>query len=208
MTKLRVLCLHGYHGNGDVLRGQMRGWASELDPLAELVYGDAPSIARGDFGWWHAVADTAAAGDPRAKRYRGWSRTRAWIARQVAERGPFDGVFGFSQGAALAALLVALPALGPAAAPPAFGFAIMVGGFQSNDARHAPWFAAGALAVPSLHIIGRADSIVAPGASHALAARFAAPVIVEHDGGHVIAATPAVREASRQFLTGMARRPR
>jgi hypothetical protein len=205
MTKLRMLCLHGYHGNGEVLRGQMRGWAGALDDLAELVYVDAPSLALGDFGWWHAKADTAAPGDPSARRYRGWSRTRVWIARLVAERGPFDGVFGFSQGAALAALLVAASVGGPDAGRLPFRFGIMVGGFPSQDARHAPWLA-GELAAPSLHVIGRADSIVAPQASRALAARFAAPVIAEHAGGHVIADTPAVRAASRQFLTRMARR--
>jgi len=204
MTKLRVLCLHGYHGSGEVLRGQLRGWAREVAELAELVCVDAPSIADGDFGWWHARADVPAPGAPPVKRYRGWSRTRAWIARYVAEHGPFDGVLGFSQGAALAALLVALAVVEPA---PLLRFAIMIGGFQSADARHAPWFAAGPLAVPSLHVIGRADSIVSPAASHALAARFAAPVVVEHDGGHVIADTPAVRTASRAFLTHMARRP-
>lgn len=70
MTKLRVLCLHGHHGNGEVLRGQLRGWASQLDALAELAYVDAPSIAPGDSGWWRAVWDDAAPGDARAKPRR------------------------------------------------------------------------------------------------------------------------------------------
>ena len=52
--------------------------------------------------------------------------------------GPrFDGVFGFSQGAALAGLLTAVQESG--GAPPGFdfGFAVMVGGFTSDLPKHA-----------------------------------------------------------------------
>src|SRR5204863_205606 len=108
---------------------------------------------------------------------------------------PFDGVLGFSQGAALAALLVGVAAMERAAAgatgsPLAFDFAVMVGGFVSADAEHAPLYQAlRAAEVPSLHVIGRADRVVSPEASRALAARFAGARVVEHDGGHVMAAT-------------------
>src|SRR5689334_19339744 len=54
--KLRILCLHGYHGSAQILRSQLGPLASSLEPLVELVYVDAPSLAAGDFGWWHAVA--------------------------------------------------------------------------------------------------------------------------------------------------------
>ena len=36
-------------------------------------------------------------------------------------------------------------------------------------------------------------------ASHDLATRFQDPVILEHDGGHVVAATPEIAGAARQF---------
>lgn len=204
-TRLRILALHGYHGSADLLRAQLRPLASALDPVADLVCVDAPALAAGDFGWWHAVpdGDAPAGAEPQRLRYRGWSNTRDRLLARCGQDGPFDGVLGFSQGAALAALLVALCALDPdgAGRHARFGFAILVGGFQSKDARHAPLYdVPGGIAVPSLHLIGRADTIVPGRASHALAARFAAPVIVEHDGGHVIAGTPEVRAAVRQFL--------
>ena len=109
MEKLRVLCLHGYHGNAQILRGQLVRLANGLDGLVEFVCLDAPSLAAGDFGWWRAEAAEMGAGvGGCAKRYKGWQKTRDAIVSAFAVQGPFDGVFGFSQGAVLASLLVGL----------------------------------------------------------------------------------------------------
>src|SRR5262245_20185651 len=76
--RLRILCLHGYHGSGAILRRQMATWPDELASLADFVYVDAPSLADGDFGWWHAVdseqdpaSDDPGVGD-RHRHYKGW----------------------------------------------------------------------------------------------------------------------------------------
>src|SRR5689334_5395116 len=53
--RARILCLHGYHGSASALRAQMGSLVEELEPLAELVFADAPSLAASDYGWWHAV---------------------------------------------------------------------------------------------------------------------------------------------------------
>src|SRR5580704_11962048 len=94
MSTTRILCLHGYHGSAAILRRQMSPVAAALSADVELVYIDAPSLASGDFGWWH-------------EGFRGWERTRDWMIELVGVQR-YDGVFGFSQGAALAGLLVAL----------------------------------------------------------------------------------------------------
>jgi predicted esterase len=183
---VRILGLHGYHGSAALLRRQAEPLARALAPVAELVCVDAPALADGDFGWWHAAP---------GGRYRGWTRTRTWLAAYLAAHGPFDGVLGFSQGAALAALLVAERA--------DFRCAILIGGFASRDPRHARLFErAAGIATPSLHVLGRSDPVVPPEASRGLASRFRAPVIVEHPGGHVIADTPAVHAAARAVVTG------
>jgi hypothetical protein len=49
-------------------------------------------------------------------------------------------------------------------------------------------------------MIGRADNIVPGEASRALAARFANPLLLEHNGGHVIASTAEARATFREFL--------
>jgi predicted esterase len=209
--RLRILCLHGYHGSAEVLRQQLAPLAEGLGALAEFVYVDAPTIARGDFGWWHAVVagHPARRGDPGvppgARRYQGWSGTRAFIVSLFEKEGPFDGVLGFSQGSALTGLLVGLRALDgkpTAERPLAFDFAMLVSGFVSADPDLANLYAAAeSYALPSVHIIGRSDFVVPSEDSRELAAKFEDPLILEHAGGHVIAATPDVRKRVAEFLT-------
>src|SRR5260221_3974653 len=53
MRDLRILCLHGCHGSAMILRRQMEPLAAALPASVEFVYVNAPSLATGDFGWWH-----------------------------------------------------------------------------------------------------------------------------------------------------------
>jgi pimeloyl-ACP methyl ester carboxylesterase len=197
MRTLRLLCLHGYHGSAEILRRQLQPLVRDCPVPLDLCYVDAPSLADGDFGWWHL-------------NFRGWERTRDWAVDLFAREPRFDGVFGFSQGAALAALLVGLRA--PAGQvtserPLSFDFAMMASGFRSDSPRHAELFARrDSFALPSFHLLSRSDPIVATADSRALAEEFPAPVVVEHDGGHVIASTPPVRATFAQFLTEIATR--
>jgi Serine hydrolase (FSH1) len=43
MRKIRILCLHGYHGSGAILRDLMRPLVGGLPANIEFVYVDAPS---------------------------------------------------------------------------------------------------------------------------------------------------------------------
>ena len=212
-NRLRILCLHGYHGSAATLRSQMASLVDGLDSLAEFVCIDAPSLAVGDFGWWHAKAEQNAATaedagvGPKPKYYSGWQRTRAEIVAAFARLGPFDGLFGFSQGAALTALLVGLRApdgIATAAKPLSFDFAVMVGGFPAADPDLSKIYdEMRSYRLPSLHIIGRSDRIVPAEVSRELARRFFHPQFLEHDDGHVVAATPEVRAGFRSFLEQM-----
>jgi fermentation-respiration switch protein FrsA (DUF1100 family) len=188
----------------------MTTWPDELASVAELVYLDAPSLAAGDFGWWHAVdaerapaSDDPGLGGPR-RHYEGWARTRDAIVSAFETQGPFDGVLGFSQGAALAALLVGLraPDGGATAKQPLrFDFAIVVSGFACNDRELARLYErSDAYDLPSLHVIGREDAVVPSGESRRLASRFRAPVVLEHGGGHVVPAAPDVVARVRAFV--------
>ncbi len=216
MKRLKILCLHGYHGSAATLRNQMADLVRGMDRLAEWVYVDAPSLAVGDFGWWHATADTrvVAARDagvgPGSKHYQGWARTREALVGVFKTEGPFDGVFGFSQGAALTSLLVGLrasPGLRTSDKPLRFDFAIMVGGFPVADPELAKLYGgAPCYQLPSLHLVGRSDGIVPIEASKVLASKFAQPLIVEHDGGHVVAATSQVCQRVSGFLGAMTQR--
>ena len=186
MSDLRVLCLHGYHGSGAILRDQMETLTNSLPANIELVYVDAPSRATGDFGWWHEGFD-------------GWERTRDWAIELVCAGPRFDGIFGFSQGAALAGLLTAVKESGSAPPEFRFDFAIMVGGFTSNQPRHTEMLRH-KLTTPSAHVIGRSDMVVPLKDSLRLADRFTNPLIIEHPGGHVVPGHDGVAGPIAQFL--------
>lgn len=209
MKKLRILCLHGYNGSASTLKYQIRGLASAMAPYADLVFIDAPSLFEGDFGWWHAVQDNRSGESDHAigfgdKYYKGFARTLDAIVKTFQDQGPFDGVFGFSQGSALTGILAGLRAPDGIATkdkPLIFDFAMMVGGFPSADKKLARLYQnLESYDLPTLHIIGRSDSIVAPKLSRDLAARFPAALILEHSGGHVIADSDAVKAEVVKFL--------
>ena len=192
MRDLRILCLHGYHGSAVTLRRQMAPLAATLPSTVELVHVDAPSLARGDFGWWH-------------EGFSGWERTRDWVLELLRTGPRFDGLFGFSQGAALTGLLAAYRESDPAAAADLdIDFAIMVGGFTSPFAEHADLFRH-KLTLPSAHVIGRSDGIVPRPDSLLLADRFAGPLVIQHPGGHIVPGEPAVTTPIVEFLTGFQR---
>ncbi|MCU1644144.1 MAG: hypothetical protein JWN03_4419 [Nocardia sp.] len=189
MRKLRMLCLHGYHGSAAMLRRQIAPLAGDFGPGVELVFVDAPSLARGDFGWWH-------------NGFRGWEDTRDWAVELLSTGPGVDGVFGFSQGAALTGLLAAVRE--NSSPPLPFDFAIMIGGFTSPAPQHAQLFGS-KLALPSVHVMGRSDTIVPMRDSLALADRFADPLVLEHRGGHVIPGESAIAVPIAAFLADRAR---
>jgi Serine hydrolase (FSH1) len=179
----RILCLHGYHGTGAILRRQMSGLVSALPEPMELVFPDAPSLRRSDFGWWHPG-------------FAGWESSRDAVLSQLRSE-PFDGVFGFSQGAAMAGLIAAVQN----AEEPSrlFDFVILVSGFTSQLPEHARLFES-PIDLPSLHIIGRSDTIVSPRESAALTARFADPVVLEHPSGHVVPSSGEIADRVARFI--------
>lgn len=123
----------------------------------------------------------------------GWETSLAHLRRIVSEQGPFDGVLGFSQGAAVAAALcrysTTAKALGDENAF-AFRFAVLCSGFLSpaegrqEANRHL-------IDLPSLHVFGSLkgnDRQIEVAESERLAERFEPRhrVVVRHSAGHII----------------------
>jgi pimeloyl-ACP methyl ester carboxylesterase len=183
MSDLRILCLHGYHGNAEIMRRQMAALASSISDV-EFVYVDAPSLAVGDFGWWHSPAN-------------GWDRTREWALDIFTTQPRFDGVFGFSQGAAFTGLLAGMQQ--EPGSTIRFDFAVMVGGFKNDARQHADLYRR-KLTMPSLHIIGHTDGVIPPHESEDLAEQFENPVVLYHGGGHVVPADHALVSGVAKFL--------
>jgi len=205
MRSLRILCLHGYRGNADRLRNQLRAIYSVKESPARFECVNAPSLSQGDFGWWHAMPEAPTPGaelTARPMSYKGWPRTQACLASIFKNKGPFDGVLGFSQGACLTSLLVGMRGLAnPDGAEIAFDFAIMIGGLVSSDRQHAELYERRqSYDLPSLHVMGGNDVVVPPTRSRQLADRFVRPTIFQHDGGHVIPRHRSFSEAFARFL--------
>ncbi|KAM3854891.1 esterase OVCA2 [Vipera latastei] len=197
--ELRLLCLHGYGQSARRFRARTGALRKALRGRAELLYLDAPhrlpaqpegEEGEAPRGWWlEAGPEPGPEAEPEAA-------LRA-VAAALAALGPVDGLLGFSQGAALAGLVCALRERGDGRFP--FRFALLVAGFPAGAAA-AEGAAAGALRVPSLHVFGRADRVIPAAESRALAARFAHPVLLAHEGGHFVPAAAAQRAAYLGFL--------
>ncbi|KAL1528875.1 hypothetical protein AB1Y20_010198 [Prymnesium parvum] len=196
-AKLKVLCLHGYSQNAASLRDKSGGFRRAMKKsLFEFAYVDGPfgctangePIADADAdplrrAWWRGVS------------YEGWSTTLESL-EALWEKEQFEGVFGFSQGAAMAAILCGhMKHRKPK-------FAIFVSGFVPRHPEPANRLLLG-VDVPSLHVIGQSDGIVTPDRSRALADIFADAMIIEHAGGHTIPSGANVRQQVASFLEGI-----
>ncbi|RKP27755.1 serine hydrolase FSH [Syncephalis pseudoplumigaleata] len=200
-TPLRILCLHGYMQNGQVLRRKMGVLRKKLKTTAELVFVTAPhpvpmpanitdeerarlqklydSDELHPYAWWTASDD--------GTKYRGADEAFDKIKTTLAQEGPFDGIFGFSQGAVFASMLASVYGvpdhpLRCGSRHPAFRFAIMVSGFKARSPDYHALYAP-AIQCPSFHVIGKEDTVVPATASETLAELFERPTIYRHDGG-------------------------
>ena len=105
------------------------------------------------------------AGDEQWRRQtEGWPASEAALLDVLQHEGPFDGVLGFSQGAAVAAALCAQQQqqqqqqqqlLAPAKAATSLRFAILCSGYPSAAPEHKAMHAEiGPLQLPTLHMFG------------------------------------------------------
>ena len=200
MPMPKLLCLHGRRSNAEVTEMQCQG-ILELDKVAALNYLDAPFESTAfdkDIGpgrsWF--LRD----GPPEAAQET-LRQSLLHIVRTIASDGPFDGVYGFSQGAAIASLLCE-PAVHAALGltSPPFRFILLVCGVDYDTA-----FGAGVaqefmgacaaqedasrsslLQLPSLHFMGEKDDQLA--SSQALTQRYAQPHLLFHKSGHAVPA--------------------
>lgn len=138
----------------------------------------------------------------------GFEESLAYIKTVYAQEGPFDGLLGFSQGAAMAAALVCgqqtrrrLLQTGEME----FGFVILCSGFGLMKLMEVEEEKIQMLKCPSLHIFGSdhgKDRQIANQASRKLASLFdeGCSVTIEHDSGHIIPTRPPYIDQVKDFL--------
>ena len=166
-----------------VTQGRTAALQRKLKDLAEFIFVDAPHAITATPSKPTGTEDTAAAnpavikrawlfakqqtggqdtdaGDERWRQQtEGWRASKAALLDVLQREGPFDGVLGFSQGAAVAAALCAeqqrqqLSACTDAV--PSLRFAILCSGYPSAAAEHRALHAEiGLLQLPTLHVFG------------------------------------------------------
>ncbi|XP_064439575.1 2-(3-amino-3-carboxypropyl)histidine synthase subunit 1 isoform X6 [Mirounga angustirostris] len=151
-------------------------------------------------GWWFSEQEADvfnALSQPTV--CRGLEEALGTVAQALKTLGPFDGLLGFSQGAALAAVVCAL---GQAGDPrfPLPRFIILVSGFCPRGLGLKERIVQGPLLLPSLHVFGDTDCVIPSQESMQLASRFTGAITLTHSGGHFIPAAAAQRQAYLKFL--------
>ncbi|XP_075887890.1 esterase OVCA2 isoform X2 [Nelusetta ayraudi] len=221
MAPLRILCVHGYRQNGNSFREKTGALRKLLKKHVELVYLSAPLSVRQASNTEAPGSGNVAGSEPAGEDDpRGWwfsdTEARSFSAQQWCEKslgldesvtvvreavkaaGPFDGILGFSQGAAFVAMLCSLQEkqLEPDFS---FRFAVLVAGFRSACKEHEVFYDA-PLQIPSLHVFGLEDRVIPDHMSRELLPSFLEPAVLTHPGGHFIPAQAAHRQTYQDFL--------
>ncbi|KAJ4353945.1 uncharacterized protein N0V89_005677 [Didymosphaeria variabile] len=139
MSKLRILCLHGFTSNGAVHAHQLRRISAQL-PEYDFLFPEGPhrvdiaeqmdmtkpanhawseivmsASSSGHRAWWFARN-----GDWKSKTsggFIGLEESLDYLGTYLQEKGPVHAIWGFSQGACLAGMLCALLQTGLAMHP-------------------------------------------------------------------------------------------
>ncbi|XP_048374414.1 esterase OVCA2 [Sphaerodactylus townsendi] len=210
---LRLLCLHGYRQDAKSFRARSGALRKALRGRAELLIIDAPHVvvARPEEaslldtldssgrGWWFSSPQEGTFNAfEEASSCKGLEESLEAVAEAFAEHSPIDGLLGFSQGAALAAIICTLKQGGDPRFQ--FDFAVLIAGFKSRALDHCSFYQA-PIQVPSLHVLGETDRVIPFEMSQELASLFSTPLFLTHLGGHFIPASAAQKKTYLEFLS-------
>ncbi|CAO3628557.1 unnamed protein product [Mucor hiemalis] len=225
--KLRILCLHGMVQNATVFRKKTAVIRKKLDPMADLVFVTAPQMttdprytseahraAAADenapeegkpFAWWQPYPDR----QTEDGYYMGFKESIEYLKDFMIKEGPFDGVFGFSQGACLAAVMtvcledrtLAPTLFGPEYEHPNFKFAMLAAGFKPTKQIATQNIWTHKISTPTLHMIGEEDKLITPELQQELVDQCIDPVVILHAGGHVVPSNAPSRNATVAFVS-------
>ncbi|KAJ1503066.1 Ovarian cancer-associated protein 2 [Coelomomyces lativittatus] len=216
MSKLKILCLHGYLQNANVFKKRTSVLRKALQDIADLDYITAPHDAdefmakpdqpedEGQRAWWNAREHPSSS----TPEYVGYLTSKQFIQKRLQTHGPYDGVLGFSQGASMAFTV-----------SPFFRCVILISGFPPRDPTTYPHekkdpvlessstsssLTSSRLEVPSFHVMGETDRMVPLLQSQTLMTYYLNPIVYQHQGGHHVPMDPLAVHQLRQFLTSSA----
>ncbi|KAJ7087034.1 serine hydrolase FSH [Mycena crocata] len=224
-VKRTILVLHGYSQNATIFSKRLAGLMNQCGESVDFVFIDGPIILQPVDLFGAAPQSTSPATTldalgaceaikmDKSRAWWEWNKTKyeaiglpecLAMFRDVLKNRTFDGVFGFSQGAAVAGLLSALLERPQAYPPflidgqpphPPFKFCVAVSGFRLPGIIADAIFDKG-YSTPTLHIIGKADVVIVKEWSQTLINVSTNARVEEHDGGHFVPS----KENWRKFL--------
>ncbi|KAI4834334.1 FSH1-domain-containing protein [Aureobasidium sp. EXF-8845] len=237
--KLKILMLHGYTQSGPLFQAKTQRIKKLLEkslaslpiktegspPIngVELFFPTGPfKVSSADLngadvredanGWWKLRE--------RGEPQDGVDEGLNCVAKVLQEHGPVDGVMGFSQGAALAAMVTSLLDPGRADAfaqvkdgmsyphsfteleHPPLKFGVCFSGLLNKHQKYAALYEP-KIQTPVLHVLGSMDTIVEESESLALAERCVdggAGMIIRHAGTHTVPSGERDIAAVIQFI--------
>ena len=240
----KILMLHGYTQSGPLFDAKTKALQKHLQksfPGTTFSYPTGPlrlkpadvpgfnsSRFEGDendvdaiesYGWWRR-SNTA---DP--PEYVGIENGLQVVAETLESEGPFDGVMGFSQGAAFAAVVssllegkrrkqafdhfqnqskmaVAFPEMFAKSQHPPMKFCVSYSGFIAPGARYTALYEP-TIDTPSCHFIGSLDSVMEESRCRALLEAFGGErkaQLVFHPGGHFTPSAKPYLAALEAFI--------
>ncbi|KAI9995902.1 hypothetical protein PInf_012975 [Phytophthora infestans] len=210
MNKFRVLCLHGYRQDALKLRGRIAALRRTFKSSVEFVCLDAPF----EVPYEPTAEEHANNGETgeNVKQLKWCDFTRdeetgqyllsrveeaiEYIANFVTKEGPFDGIFGFSQGGSMASMILQRQ-VSTSESPFAFRFSIFVSAGAIGDPKY---MSDVKVDMPSLHVIGVTDAVVDNERSLALKDISVNPTVFMHPGGHYIPTNKEPKDAFRAFF--------
>lgn len=221
--------MHGFRQNASSFKGRTASLTKKLKHIAEFIFVDglhelqliyqesisssysSQHFPKKRFGWLVSTLDSedvlaewkiaGQAFDPNQyeKQCEGFEESYTYLKSILSSRGPFDGILGFSQGAAMAALVCEQQQRRAGISD--FRFAILCSGFsllpETTGLR--------CINLPSLHVFGSRkgkDKQIDCEASKKLSSLFdeGCSMIIEHDMGHIIPAKPPYINQFEEFL--------
>lgn len=238
--QMKILMLHGYTQSGPLFRAKtkvLEKFLKKLYPELTLSYPTGPLRLRpedvpgyessgktpGDleaYGWWRR-SNTA---DP--PEYAGIDVCFNEIAKLIATEGPFDGVMGFSQGAALATMVASLleqpsrqeafkraqessplaisyPASFENLQQPPLKFLVSYCGFRAPGERYNGFYEDPTIQTPSCHVNGSLDTLVEESRWRTLMEACGGEGmtrLVIHPGGHFVPSGKQYLETVADFI--------
>lgn len=176
MTR-KLLLLHGYLQNEETFKNKTGGLRKALKKLGfSLHYVRGPYEAKEIPGGAEVPEGADARSWWESRAYDNCDKSLQYLKEYANREGPFAGVLGFSQGAALAAYL--LSDWSRIMVCPEPRFLILFSGFKLSSVTR--------IEVPTLNIWGTFDTVVSEERSMELAHCCTVNQILTHPGGHYV----------------------